>query len=128
MQARRDIFERRKDWIYIYFDLDEISQKKMLGIPVPVPKSLPADLAKLTKGPSGTVIVWSKYDRQPDDASSIIDSKSPKCKVSSWIPLWQVRPNAKPKATAVGLINDQLPKQAAIIRGSLWIESEALPR
>lgn len=71
---RVEIYSKTKgtEWLWTYFDLDEIESKQMTGIPYPVPVSLPAEYEKLTGTHSGTVVIWEKYDRQPDDASDII--------------------------------------------------------
>ncbi len=44
----------------------------MVDIPDPISKSLPEELAHLIGDQSGTLVVWNKYDRQPDDATKII--------------------------------------------------------
>ena len=60
--------------LYTYIDLDMITSTppKMEAIPDPKEKPLPGDLAHLVGEQSGTLVVWSKYDRQPDDATEII--------------------------------------------------------
>lgn len=65
--------EAGKNWCYTYFDLDEITSGKMTGIPEPVQKPIPKELSSLAGKNSGTLVIWSKYDRQPDDANKIID-------------------------------------------------------
>jgi hypothetical protein len=62
-----------KKWLYTYFDLDEIKSGAMTGISAPIQKSVPNELASLVGTNSGTLVIWSKYDRQPDDANKIID-------------------------------------------------------
>lgn len=59
------------NWHYTYFDLDDIASKKMNAIPVPEEKSLPKEYRELVGSKSGTVVIWSKYDRQPDDGGDI---------------------------------------------------------
>lgn len=60
---------------YTYIDLDMITSTPptMVDIPDPISKSLPDELAHLIGDQSGTLVVWSKYDRQPDDATKIIN-------------------------------------------------------
>lgn len=62
------------DWLYTYIDLEEITStpRTMEGIPDPVVKSPPEKYADLVSKDKGTLVLWSKYDRQPDDASEII--------------------------------------------------------
>jgi hypothetical protein len=59
-------------WLFTYFDLDEITQRRMTGIPTPEEKNPPQEFANLTGDKMGTLVIWSKYDRQPDDASEIL--------------------------------------------------------
>lgn len=63
------------DWLYTYVDLEDVTANppKMAAIPTPVKKMLPSDLRSLVGEDTGTLVVWSKYDRQPDDASKMID-------------------------------------------------------
>ena len=71
---RVDIYSKvvGKAWLYTCFDLDEITARRMTGIPAPIEKQPPHDFAKLVGVESGTLVVWSKYDRQHDDASVIL--------------------------------------------------------
>jgi hypothetical protein len=59
-------------WLFTYFDLDDINARKMTGIPVPHEQEPPQEFARLAGKKSGTLVVWRKYDRQPDDASEIL--------------------------------------------------------
>jgi hypothetical protein len=61
-------------WLHTHFDLDEIASKQMSGIPAPKPKELPPKFANLVGEQSGTLVLWNKYDRQPDNASEILKS------------------------------------------------------
>jgi hypothetical protein len=61
-------------WLFTYFDLDEIAAKKMSGIPAPLEQEPPKQFANLISDKSGTLVTWTKYDRQPDDASEIINN------------------------------------------------------
>ena len=58
-----------KEWNYTFVDLQLITSKKQSSIPEPKLKTIPASLMKLVPGNTGTLVIWSKYDRQPDDAS-----------------------------------------------------------
>ena len=60
------------NWLYTYIDLDEIKDKKIEGIPAPVNKTLPHKYANLVDKNHGTLILWSKYDRQKLSAPSMI--------------------------------------------------------
>ena len=61
-------------WLYTYFDLDDIASKAMSGIPEPIKKEgVPAEFSELVDAQGGTLVIWKKYDRQPDDASRILD-------------------------------------------------------
>ncbi len=61
-------------WLYTFTDLDLITSTppKMSEIPEPVEKSPPENLKDLCGKVKGTLVVWSKYDRQPTDASEIL--------------------------------------------------------
>jgi hypothetical protein len=52
--------------------LDEIKDKKIEGIPAPVNKSLPQKYSNLVDNNHGTLILWSKYDRQKLSAPSLV--------------------------------------------------------
>ncbi len=63
------------DWLYTYIDLDMITKQppEMTQIPDPVKKSVPGEYQKLVGNESGTLVVWSKYDRQQISAPELID-------------------------------------------------------
>jgi hypothetical protein len=59
-------------WLWTYADLDEIvADPDNAAIPEPTERPLPVQLQKLAGKESGTVVVWKKYDRQPDSASKM---------------------------------------------------------
>ena len=60
------------DWNYTYIDLEEVSSGEMTSIPEPVKRVPPSDLRALINESKGTLVVWTKYDKQPTDASEII--------------------------------------------------------
>ena len=66
--------EGKSKWFYTYIDLDLITAKpsKMTEIPLPVEAALPAEIKNLVHSDKGTIVIWSKYDRQPAEASEIL--------------------------------------------------------
>lgn len=66
--------EKNGEWLYTYVDLEDITSNppKMVGIPDPIPKKPDSKFDDLISKEKGTLVIWSKYDRQPDDASEII--------------------------------------------------------
>lgn len=72
---RVEIFSKTKggEWLYTYMDLDENTRGELEGIPTPAPRTLPKDLRMLVGEPSGTLVIWSKYDRQSVSAKKICD-------------------------------------------------------
>lgn len=73
---RVEIYSRApgQNWLYTYFDLDDIAARTMTGIPAPQDHQPPKEFASLAGDKSGTLVIWSKYDRQPDDATEILRS------------------------------------------------------
>lgn len=61
------------DWFSTYIDLDEIKEGATSSIPMPSKVALPEQYKKLVSDNSGTIVVWSKYDRQTANASRIRD-------------------------------------------------------
>ncbi|MDB4306540.1 ATP-binding protein, partial [bacterium] len=72
---RVEVYSKSKggEWLYTFLDLDDIAAGEMDEIPAPSKKRVPNDLADLVPGESGTIIVWSKYDRQSDNASKLLE-------------------------------------------------------
>jgi hypothetical protein len=70
---RVEIFSREKggEWFWTYIDLDEIARGDASTIPTPVERALPKEYASLAGSDSGTVVLWSKYDRQSENASRL---------------------------------------------------------
>ena len=70
---RMEIYSKNSsgNWLNVYVDLDEIKEEGA-EIQPPKPKSLPDEYRGLT-GETGTIVIWSKYDRQRDPAHKIID-------------------------------------------------------
>jgi hypothetical protein len=61
----------KKNWSYTYLDLDEIKTGKLEYIPEPSQKDPDKSIVDFITD-SGTVVVWSKYDRQIDPYEHII--------------------------------------------------------
>lgn len=63
------------EWLHTYVDLDAITADppRMKAIPMPSQRDLPGAHLDLVGQDSGTLVVWSKYDRQPEPASKLID-------------------------------------------------------
>jgi hypothetical protein len=58
-------------WLYTYLDLKEIANGKLKFIPRPIEKQPKESIAEyITK--SGTLVIWSKYDKQVDKYEDII--------------------------------------------------------
>lgn len=74
---RVEIYSKEKggQWLYTYIDLDLITKQppEMTEIPDPVKKGVPNEYQKLVGGESGTLVIWSKYDRQQMSASELVD-------------------------------------------------------
>lgn len=59
-------------WNYTYLDLDRVTSGEMDSIPIPVEFTPPEEYKGLINEDKGTLVVWTKYDRQPSDATEII--------------------------------------------------------
>lgn len=74
---RVEIYSKQKngEFLWTYIDLEHITcdPPKMETIPKPKPKQVPNEFEKLVGKKSGTLVVWSKYDRQPCSASEMIE-------------------------------------------------------
>lgn len=72
---RVELYSKQKGglWLFTYVDLEEITAKKMVGIPDPIQKDPPAKFADIVSKENGTLVIWSKYDRQHDDATDIME-------------------------------------------------------
>ena len=78
---RVEVYSKAKDseWYYTYLDLDEIqtSDAKKKDWEIPTPKKLNPiledNLEKYLPADSGTVVIWSKYDRAADKPSLLIE-------------------------------------------------------
>ena len=60
-----------KEWHYTYVDLDMLSRGEMDSIPLPVLRTPPNEHKDMVGKDSGTLVIWSKYDRQENNAAKI---------------------------------------------------------
>jgi hypothetical protein len=60
--------EKGGQWRYTYIDLDEIEAKKLDEIPEPVTAEIPKKFLHLISDDRGTLVLWSKYDKQKKSA------------------------------------------------------------
>lgn len=67
--------EKKGKWLYTYIDIDMIisSPCTMEEIPKPVEKIPSEELSKLCGESSGTIVIWSKYDKQRDNGDKILE-------------------------------------------------------
>ena len=61
------------NWLYTYFDIEEIVEKKNAVIVAPIEKVIPSEYQHLVGDNKGTLVIWSKIDRQDKSASDIIE-------------------------------------------------------
>lgn len=59
-------------WHYTYLDLDEIKDGKLKFLPSPIPKKPDEEIVDYIID-SGTLVIWSKYDKQFEKYESIIN-------------------------------------------------------
>jgi hypothetical protein len=59
------------EWHYTYVDLDEVSAGRLDSIPMPSQKKIPEKFAHLVSESHGTLVLWSKYDKQKKSADLI---------------------------------------------------------
>lgn len=74
---RVEVYSKIKNgtWFWTYIDIQEIMAQKSgeTSIPEPVQKSPPDTYKHLVGDASGTLVVWRKYDRQPESAHKMLD-------------------------------------------------------
>lgn len=58
-------------WQYTYLDLDLIKSGDLRFLPPPIPKKPPYDIVNYITE-SGTLVIWSKYDKQVDTFETVI--------------------------------------------------------
>jgi hypothetical protein len=70
---RVEVFSKQEGgpWLRTYIDLDEVARGEMDNIPMPTPAKLPAEYEHLAGHDAGTVVIWSKYDRQSSSLNSL---------------------------------------------------------
>jgi hypothetical protein len=59
------------DWHYTYLDLDEIKSGELKFLPTPIPKKPIDNIADYIQE-TGTLVIWSKYDKQRERFENII--------------------------------------------------------
>ena len=60
--------EKGKEWLWTFIDLGETGNGGEASIPEPIKAKVPAEYQDLVGDDSGTLVVWSKYDRQSANA------------------------------------------------------------
>lgn len=65
--------ENANEWSYTYFDIDDIANSGEAVIPLPVHQKVPPELLNLLNPKKGTLVIWSKIDRQDRSANEIIE-------------------------------------------------------
>lgn len=70
---RIDVYSKAKNdnWNYTYIDLDEIKNGTLKLIPRPIPKKPEFEISDFITD-SGTVVVWSNYDKQIETFETIV--------------------------------------------------------
>jgi hypothetical protein len=58
-------------WLYTYIDLDEITDGTMDEIPEAREATPPAKYSDMISNERGTLVIWKKYDKQPESADKI---------------------------------------------------------
>ena len=61
-----------ENWLWTYIDLDEVEKGHLTEIPEPIKKEIPEKYKSLMVDNHGTLVLWSKYDRQKESADRII--------------------------------------------------------
>lgn len=61
------------DWMFTYMDLKEIEQDATASVPEPSRRPPPKELVDLTGTDSGTLVLWSKYDRKTAPFQRLIE-------------------------------------------------------
>lgn len=62
--------ENAPNWLYTFFDIETIKGEAI--IPPPIVKSLPKEFEDLVSPNKGTLVIWSKIDRQERTANDIV--------------------------------------------------------
>ena len=71
---RIEVYSKQKDgeWLFTYIDLEEVAQGTLTEIPFPTEKFPPEKFNSLIEEDFGTLVIWSKYDRQKKRGNTII--------------------------------------------------------
>jgi len=72
---RVEIYSKQagSQWLRTAIDLEEVENTGVAAIPIPATCALPDAYTDLVGETSGTLVVWSKYDRQPESADKMIE-------------------------------------------------------
>lgn len=78
---RVDVYSKEKGgrWHHTYVDLQEIENGELDEIPQPTGANVPEKYRDLVDDTSGTLVIWSKYDKQPYSGSKL------KSEAKEWI-------------------------------------------
>ena len=63
-------------WLHTRIDLDKVASGEEETIPDPTKRPLPEEFENLVGRESGTLVVWSKYDRQEANATSLVEDST----------------------------------------------------
>mgnify|MGYP001227391329 CR=1 FL=1 len=61
------------EWLYTVLDLDKIQPEQENHIPTPIERALPPEYKHLVSNESGTLVLWTKLDRQQEAADKIVE-------------------------------------------------------
>ena len=72
---RVEVYSKQEggSWLWTYIDLQEIENNDLKNIPEPVHKEMPIEFLNLVGKESGSLVLWSEYDRQEKNAKNIIE-------------------------------------------------------
>jgi hypothetical protein len=73
---RVDVWSKQKGspWLHTHIDLDKVASGEQARIPEPTAKPLPGDCISLVGAESGTLVIWSDYDRQEASADRLVEN------------------------------------------------------
>lgn len=61
------------EWLYVFLDLDDVAKGNADELAAPVRRKPGKDIAGLAGAMHGTIVVWSKYDRQNESATRLLE-------------------------------------------------------
>lgn len=74
LARRMEVFSRThgNDWfLYTFVDLDDIQQRRLNCVPVPIPREPPKEYGELLKDSSGTIVILKDCDRVNGDLEGL---------------------------------------------------------